>query len=533
MKHLWPWILAAASGALLALAFPPYEHSVLGWFGLTPLLVALWWGPRAPGGRGALGLFAKGYLAGLVHFWMSLQWITEVTVAGWVVFAFYLAIYPGLWALFVGLCCRPRDPLPPTPNSQLPTPNPWLSSFGNLRMALRAAFAWVALEWLRGTLFTGFGWNSLGVSTWQNGPLIQIAEFTGVAGLSFLLVLVNVILVLTGRRLGYEAGTNRLRPHFDFTVSMALVVGTLAFGLWRVREPAGPEVALRVAAVQANIPQDVKWDPGFERHIIDTYRRLSASAAAFRPDLLIWPEAATPRPLLEDEEMKAMALEVSREAGGDFLLGSIRYLGAQAYNAAILLDQQTGVQTYHKMHLVPFGEYVPFRHSFPLFAWIVGDQVLGDFDAGTEPVVMTLQNKPVRVAPLICFEDTLGDLTRRFAQNGAQLLITLTNDGWFRRSAASRQHLANSVFRAAETKLPLVRAANTGVTAFINRFGAVQRTLEVGGNTFVEGVLLGEVAVPLRPAETFYTRHGDLFSLLALVLTLVAIRTHLLTARRP
>ena len=534
MKHLWPWLLAAASGPLMALAFPPYEHSALAWVSLVPLLVAAWFGPRARGGREALRLLGLGYVSGLGFFWMSLHWLTEVTVAGWVVFAFYLALYPALWTLFAGLCCRPRDPSDlPSPISHLPPPpNPWLSSSGNLHLALRAAAGWVALEWARGTLFTGFGWNSLGVALWQNLPIIQITEFTGVAGLSFLVVLVNVILVMTGRRLAYEAGTSRMRPHFDFTLTMALVLGSIAFGLWRTRQPAGLEVPLRVAAVQANIPQDQKWDAAFEQHIVQTYRRLSSTAAAFRPDLLIWPEAATPRPLLEDEEMKALALDVSRETGGDFLLGSIRYFLGGAFNAAVLLDQAGGLQVYHKMHLVPFGEYVPLRHTFPVFAWLVGDQVLGDFNAGAEPVVMRLRRKPVRIGPLICFEDTLGNLARRFADDGAQVLITLTNDGWFRRSPASRQHLANSVFRAAETKRPLLRAANTGVTCFIDRFGAVERTLEIRGSTFIEGVLLGEVRVPLQPPRTFYTRYGDLFSLLCAVLAILSLRTHLLTARR-
>lgn len=546
MKHLWPWLLAAASGALLALCFPPYEADTLAWFALMPLLVALWFG--TPRGRWRpLRLLGLGYLAGLVFFWISLFWITEVTRAGWFVFAFYLAIYPALWALFAGIACRPRDPAENTPAAIQRCE--WLSSFHNLRLAVRAAAAWAGLEWLRGTLFTGFGWNALAVSQWKNTAMLQIADFSGVAGLSFLLVLVNAILVMTIRRFLYEAsGGVKLRPHFDFTVAMSLVVAAFGYGVWRMSEKKNESLVvekdgrtvstargdwlLSVAAVQANIPQDVKWDPAFEKHITDTYLRLSDQAIAMKPDLLIWPEAATPRPLFDNKDIKDNVIALLGRLRTNFLLGTVRFQGAAAFNSAVLLHGDGGLLVYDKQHLVPFGEYVPFRRTFPLFAWLVGDEVPSDFDTGTDAVVMQLSRKPFQLGPLICFEDTIGDLTRRFALAGAEFLVTLTNDGWFRKSAGSHQHLANAVFRSAETKLPLVRAANTGVTCFIDRFGRVTQTLQARGDTFVEGILYGTISIRLQPTKTFYTRYGDLFAMLCFFGSLLAIRTHLLTARR-
>jgi apolipoprotein N-acyltransferase len=546
MKHLWPWLLAAISGALLALCYPPYEVDTLAWFALMPLIAALWFGPR--GGRWhAAKLFGLGYVAGLVFFWMSLFWINEVTHAGWFVFAFYLAIYPALWALFTGIVCRPRDPAANTPAAI--QSSEWLRSFHNLRLAIRAAAAWAGIEWLRGTLFSGFGWNSYAVTLWKNVVMLQIADFAGIAGISFLLVLVNVILVMTVRRFMYEArGGVKLRPHFDFTVTMSLVVGTFGYGVWRMTETKAESLIvgkdhkvatqrgdwlLSVAAVQANIPQDVKWDPAFEKHILDTYLRLTDRALLLKPDLLIWPEAATPRPLLENKDIKDDVLKILGQLRTNFLLGSIRFMPPAAFNSAMLLDEQGGLQLYDKQHLVPFGEYVPFRNTFPLFAWIVGNEVPSDFDAGTESVVMTLSKKPFHIGPLICFEDTLGDLARKFARAGAELLVTITNDGWFRKSAGSRQHLANAVLRCAETKLPLVRAANTGVTCFVNRFGGITNMLASDGNTFIEGVLYGEVPIRLQPPKTFYTQYGNLFALLCFFGALLSIRTHLLTIRRP
>jgi apolipoprotein N-acyltransferase len=153
------------------------------------------------------------------------------------------------------------------------------------------------------------------------------------------------------------------------------------------------------------------------------------------------------------------------------------------------------VQVYRKVHLVPFGEYIPGRHTIPFIARVVGDQVPDDFAFGKEYTVFKLSNDKARVAPLICFEDTIGELTRQFVLAGSNLLVNVTNDGWFLRSAASRQHLANAVFRCVETRLSMVRAANTGVTCFINEFGKVTHALvDETGSQFTEGVLTGQVS---------------------------------------
>jgi apolipoprotein N-acyltransferase len=172
---------------------------------------------------------------------------------------------------------------------------------------------------------------------------------------------------------------------------------------------------------------------------------------------------------------------------------------------------------YRKVHLVPFGEYVPLRKSFPLFAMIVGDLVPDDFEFGPGPELLPMASKPVEVGPLICFEDTVGDLARQFAGLGAQLFVTVTNDGWFLKSAGSQQHFNIALFRSAETKLPMVRAANTGVTGIIDRFGRPANVLKnEAGSTFFEGVLIGQMNVPVKPVKTFYTLYGDAFSMACL-----------------
>jgi apolipoprotein N-acyltransferase len=276
------------------------------------------------------------------------------------------------------------------------------------------------------------------------------------------------------------------------------------------------------------VAQREKFDPHFNTEIFDRFTRLSDIAlhSSPPPDLMVWPESSMPDPVRDaSTESYRFVTGFSASAKIDLLLGTLDFEDRHDYNAAVLVsgaDQQ--MQVYRKIHLVPFGEYVPLRHSFPLFAAVAGNWVPGDFDAGVEYTVFHLTNREAKVAPLICFEDTVGDLTRRIVLNGANLLVDVTNDGWFLRSAGSRQHLDNALFRCVETRRPMVRAANTGVTCFVNEFGRVTQVLQdENGSTFAEGVLSGTVNVPIDRTVTFYVRHGELFAQLCGVVTLLAI----------
>jgi len=539
--RLWPWLAAICSGLLYSGCFAPFNMTWLCWIALTPLIAAIWFSgeeSRHPW----LRTLALGYVAGLAFFWTVLSWLTTVTVLGWFVLQFYMAIYIALWAWICGLL-RPREAkkqssatkwdrmLAQARSIAAPPRSPWTSSTKNLLLALLVAAAWTTQEWLRGWVFSGWGWNGLGVALHGNWPLIQIAEFTGVTGLSFMVAFANVILVTTGRRLILEARTRTTRPHFDLTLTMAAVVGVLTFGL-RASEVSPPTKPLRIAAVQSNVPQNQKFDPQFTRKIFDQFRRLSEIALRSNPppDLLVWPESSMPGPVLTDEQSYKFVMDLAASADTDLLLGTIDEDKRDIYNAALLIsDGAERVQAYRKLHLVPFGEYVPGRHRVPLLARIVGDQVPGDFASGKEYTVFSLTNSDVQVAPLICFEDTIGELVRRFVlptetNPGANLLVDITNDGWFLHSAGSHQHLANAIFRCVETRRPLVRAANTGVTCFVNQFGRVTQVLrDETGNTFTEGVLTGEVEVPTEHELTFYTRYGELFAKSCAVITLLAI----------
>ena len=314
IRKLWPWLAAICSGVLYAACFAPFNLTWFCWIALTPLIAAIWFSgtdSRHPWLRNLL----LGYVAGLTFFWIVFFWLTTVTVLGWFVLEFYMAIYFAIWAWFCDLL-RPRAGKRQSPGASKwdqmlvqarstapPAQSPWTKSTSNLRLAFILAAAWTTLEWLRGWVFSGFGWNGLGVALHDNWPLIQLTELTGVAGLSFMVAFTNVIVITTAYRLVVEARTRVMRPHFDFTVTMAAIVGVLIFGL-RATQISPPTKPLRVAAVQSNVPQNQKFDPQFTRRIFDQFRRLSEIALRSNPppDLLVWPESSMPGPVLADQE---------------------------------------------------------------------------------------------------------------------------------------------------------------------------------------------------------------------------------------
>ncbi|MBS0658707.1 MAG: apolipoprotein N-acyltransferase [Verrucomicrobia bacterium] len=527
----WLWASALLSGLLLALAFPPLQLHWLAWIGLTPLCLALWHGPSraaATGWKARLagvarepGPFALGYACGLVFFLVSLFWLTEVSGPGWFVLSLWLALFPAAWGWIVGRFLRPADP------------RTFLSSSANLRLALAAAAAWTGLEWLRAfeATFLAFGWNALGVALHQQLPFVQLSAWTGVGGLSFLLVWSNVIAAATIVRFRLEIGSGRIRPHFDFTLTLALILGVFVHGFATLSrtDPTAQETELKIAMVQPAVPLEQKFDERFEDETLAKLRQFTEIAIATGPQLILWPEASTPRGIFVGKKDMATVRELRAKAEIDYLIGSLDYDfdddGKQAcFNAAMLLPKEGGdAQFYRKLHLVPFGEYIPYRKSFPLFAWIAGTQVPLDFARGKNPVVFTLTQPALRLAPLICFEDTLPELTRRAVKLDTHLLVNLTNDGWFNRSAGSAQHLAHAIFRAAENRRPLLRCANTGVTCVIDEFGRVRFVLkDEAGDTFAPGVLASSLRVRTNPPGTFFTEQGEIFSILCLLFAGVA-----------
>lgn len=506
-----PWVLSLISGVLMGVCYPPWGLGDLIWVALIPLVWAVWFcAPSAR--RNRLRVAGFGYVCGLVFFAMTASWLTTLTWPGTILLIFYFALYFAGWTLFAHLLIHGSS------NNENPA---WLRSIHNLRVCALGAAGWVAMEWLRGIIFPAFGWNGLGIAQHANVPLIQIADITGVGGISFLIAMTNLMLAASIKRLVLEIKSGARRPHYDFAITVGLVALAWIYGVREVFRPPPESTEIRFAAVQANIPQQVRNNADFEMDVLETYQKQTLSAMAMKPDLILWPESSTPSPLLGNQRTWDLVRNLAEQHEGDLLLGTTHWGKEGDFNSiALLTARGTQAQLYHKMHLVPFGEYVPLREEFPLIAKIVGDLVPDDFDSGHEFKVLEMEAKSIKLGPLVCFEDTLGELARHSVLLGAQAFVVATNDGWFLESAGSKQHLQNAIFRCVENKRPMIRAANTGVTCSINRHGVVKETLKnEEGSTFMQGILFGKIDAPTNARLTFYAQYGEIFSIFCLAIS--------------
>jgi len=488
------WLCAGGSGLILTLGFAPFSQPVAGWIGLIP--IAYYGQRQQPHPRDA---FFLGWLFGFSHFLTSLSWLQTVTIPGWAVLSAYLAVYPALWfALWVRF--SGSDP-------------ERMTSMGNVRHAFLGASAWVVAEWLRGVVFTGFGWNSLGVS---QGNLLLIAQSADLGGgllVSWVVAFAGLTLALTARRFELEIrGSQKWRPRWDFTAGVVVVGATMVYGARTLLRPLPePAVILRYAAIQPSVPQD-PWRSAKVSRVAEELGKWSELAllGGGPVDLLVWPESLAGTGWREEPDFQA-AIRAARRMGARALLaGSLDVRGPDAFNCAVLFQGPEGKipQVYDKTHLVVMGEYVPFSRALPWLRKLVPPG--GDLSSGKAPGLFFLDPPGIRVAPLICFEDSVPQVVRRAAQKLPHLLVNLTNDAWFGASAGSRQHLENARLRAVETRLPLLRATNDGVTALINPRGVI--TAEVRdpatGSIREPGFLRGELGLA-EPEATFYTRWGD------------------------
>ncbi len=504
------WLLPAATGALMASAFPPFNLSQAGWLALVPLLFAL---ERC----GWAEAFRRGYIAGLVFFGATVWWTVHVTLPGMVALIAFLALYFGAAAAWFALlswrgvaAAVSAAGKGEAPGTGASTPD---SAVRNLLIAVVASSGWVVLEWVRGQfLFGGFPWNFLAVSQHQLVPLIQFASWTGVYGVSALMCFVNFAFFFTIRRYIRQI-RDRIpvrRPSWEFYLAMILICAGFLHGLGQIRRQES-RGTLRIAMVQGNIPQTLKFESEQKPMILERYRKMTETAIGGRPDLIIWPETAAPEPLRYDPESFGLVTNLAAQAGAYLLTGSIDITPysspPEAFNAAVLIEPDGKLQDiYRKIHLVPFGEYVPLRKIVPFMKWLTPIQE--SFERGKEFTVFELPAAgSVRFAVVICFEDTVPELYRRFILRDVHFMVNLTNDAWFKRSPAAELHLANAVFRAAETRRPLVRATNNGVTCMVDEFGYVRTRLQ----PFTEGSLNFQLDLPATRDTTFYTRHGDAF----------------------
>ncbi len=490
-----PLALSALSGGLLAAAFPGTgDQGWLAFGALVPLLMAI----EGSSWRRAGEL---GFVAGLVFWLVTIPWVagTMVRYGGlpWTLAGLILLALVGYLALYWGAFCAilARRPLRSRAFS-----------------VVVAASVWVALEFLRTYLLTGFPWNLLGYSQHRNLPLIQVAAVTGVYGVSFVVMAANVALAWTLLR--WRNWRECLPP---LGMAGLLLTGAVGYGwLWPMPEATSP--SLPVALVQGNIDQGVKWDPAWQGRTLRIYRELTLEAVRERPELIVWPEAAVPF-LLREDPRRSRIESLAREAGASLLLGAPDRQAGQPRNTAFLFGpdgQMLG--RYDKRHLVPFGEYVPLRKLL-FFVDPLAGGAIGEFAPGREATVFSTSIG--RFGVIICYEAIFPDEVRNFFLGGADFLVNITNDAWFGRSAAPAQHLAMAAFRAIENRTYLLRAANTGISAIVAPDGRI-----VQASRLFTPAVLSATIVPRR-GISFYTRHGDLFAwgtvAVALAAALVAL----------
>jgi apolipoprotein N-acyltransferase len=503
--------LAMVSGALFVLSFPKFGHPAFGWIALTPLLVAL-------SGATLRRAFLLGLLTGVIYFTGTLYWITRVmAVYGglqtWVAVLIngaliaYLALFPALFALLMRRI---------------------VMAYGRAAL-LAAPIVWVATE-LGRAYITSFPWGLLGYSQVTVLPIAQLASLFGVYGLSMLVAAVSAALAFAagGPRQGQAPGFARegrdrkAGDYAQYIPAAAILAMVLLIAVWGSRRVAASEwtragESIRIGMIQGNVDQAQKWDVKRASAIFQDYLNLTRRAIREGAQLVLWPESSTPFLFEEDLPAATVVRTLAQQARVPIVFGSDQIERGRPdryYNSAFLVraDGTTG-GVYRKMHLVPFGEYVPFQRLL-FFAAPLTEQS-GTFSPGLNPELLPVDGHRISVA--ICYEVVYPDLVRQFVTGGSELLTTITNDAWFGQTSAPMQHFQQAAMRAIENGRYLVRSANTGISGIVDPYGRVLAQTPI----FESAVVVGEARF-LR-TSTFFSRHGDVLAYASVVATLALL----------
>ncbi len=479
------------------------------WFALVPWLILIKTNNR---------VILSSALIGAAFFLINLAWLRFVTFSAWFLLSAYLT---GLFVVFgfvTGFIIK-RFKLP---------------------LTVIAPFLWVGLEYLRSFLFTGFPWLYLGHSQYKYLPVIQMADIAGVCGISFLIAVVNAGAAEFALSIGNGARRSGAFYLINAVFPIILAVAAVVYGYSWLSRPCSEDGPV-VSVIQGNIPQSVKHDPDESQQILNLqkYVNLSLQTKNAGTDLVVWPETMSPgilNPIIGYMERSVDRLSRDFIKNLAYVLDTKMLIGATAfeakggepyfYNSAFYIDNRGAIiDRYDKINLVPFGEYTPFKRYFPFLAHLVPYEI--SLSPGNKRVVFDLaneggQNKPnYKFGVLICYEDTLSSLAGEFCNDGADFLINITNDGWFRDSAELDQHLAIMAFRAVENRTCIIRAANTGISAFVAPNGLIYNILKDENNGYkeVEGVLTDRVRLMSVKRAPWRAKTGDYFALFCAVIS--------------
>ncbi len=497
-------VVFVLTAGLTVLAFPP---STTPEFAYAMLVPGVFWAYRRP----RFKLYAATLLAAQAVAWtILLGWLHHVTWLGLFLLGPFVGVWVGTWFLAVWWA-MPRMLGQPT--------------LTRLVVMIGVAATWVVVEWTRTWFLGGFPWLPLAASQWTMVSMLQVAAYTGAGGISFAVVMVNLGFAAYAHRLFREGATGLNKRSQEFFLALFVVLACFSLHVQQTFNRVHYAAPLgRVAFVQPFIPQEIKWDPARGPAILEVLEQTTLTAAATRPDLILWPEAGTPWAVRGDATMRTFIESLARRAKVPLLLGSIAredagQPGEQWLNGAFVVDPAEGLQPdyYAKRHLVPFGEYVPLR---PLLGWLEKFVPIGgDFTPGTAemPLLVRTASRVISFGPLICYEDIYPALARRSTLAGAEVLVVQTNNGWFGEGGAAHQHAAHSVLRAVENRRPVLRCGNGGWSGWIDEFGSIRANLTgPDGRIYFRGTETISVTRDRRWIDqtSFYSEYGEWFVLL-------------------
>jgi len=493
-------LIAFLTPLWLTLSFPKFDFSCLAWICLVPLLVAISRLKKTEA-------FIFSWMIGWVAYQGIFSWIYQVE--GFSFFhgflaGLYLGFYVGLFGLLIKL-----------PDS------------GSYSYPVFVALIWVTLEYIRSNLlFLAFPWALLGQTQYQNINLIQISSITGVYGISFLVALVNAsVAMMIDQWVPVSHQKWRKKDYAAFGSCLAPILFIIMISLWgmNIQKRDGVRDGIRLGVVQGNIAQDIKWKQDTIVWTFDRYEALTKEVAQEKPSLIIWPETAIPLNAFSYPRVFWRILTLSKGiqtpiifgAAGAAKVGVSENKSRQKYNSAFYCSSGGKILgEYQKIRLLPFGEYIPSlgRVSFSF----LNPGLKGKFDAGSHIKLFPLNEASFGVT--ICWENIFPNLFRGFVLKGASFMINISNDAWFKDSAGPHQHLMCQVFRAVEHRIAIARAANTGISCFIDPFGRIIKRVEgdAGKDLNVSGVAYADI--PLKQRPTFYTLYGDVFVLTCMII---------------
>jgi apolipoprotein N-acyltransferase len=488
-------LLAIASGVLFALSFPDYSQGWLAFIALTPLLIAI---VRAASAREA---FVLGWISQTIAWLMMVPWVVRVMshygglplITGILIFvamSLFLGLYGALFAVVVR----------------------WLRPGERFRVWLLIPLAWAAIEYARTYLLTGFPWNLIAAAIVDYRPIAQFDRAAGPYALGAMIVFVSTViawLITQNTTVAHRALVAALLVIFVFVWT---TTGFVAAKL--IDQPAAQSPVI-AAMLQPNIPQQMRWDPDSVSAIYDHMMRMTAEAIAHGARIVIWPESTVPLSYSRTDFYRESIERASAQSGADIILGSVaedETRPNKIWNAAFLVSAGKTIGHYDKIRLVPFGEYVPLRKMLFFAEKLVHE--VGEFEFGTN-------EHPLRgifaYGPAICYEIVYPQITRTQVRNGADVLVTITNDAWYDGTSAPRQHLNQARMRAIEDDRWLLRAGTTGISALVDPTGHIVQEIPMGH----EGIIYAHVSP--RHSTTPYVRFGDWFAWLACAIVIAAL----------